>query len=273
MKIEFLIATTNRTDLTFLEKMFQNIDIKTIKILIINQCFEIPVPKNISTSHQNIRIISVNEKGLSKSRNLALKNAIGDICVIADDDIVYEKDILEKIQYDYATNNFDMVTYRTIVANKTSKKYGDNFNKHNVLSIMSVCSIQITLNSRSIINHGILFDEKFGVGSVNYPCGEENIFLKDCLDNHLQCFSSNFILNTHPSETNGDSFSEKHLIAKGAVFTRMFSNTLFALFILWAFICKKTPLIVKQRNWVNTCFYASKEVFLFKKNSEHEALK
>ena len=48
--------------------------------------------KKASSDFENIRVINSFEIGLSKSRNLAIKNALGDICIIADDDIEYVED-------------------------------------------------------------------------------------------------------------------------------------------------------------------------------------
>ena len=91
MKIEFLISTINRTNLDFLESMFKNVGMENVNALIINQCIDIDVSKEIKTPHKNIRIISVKEKGTSISRNLALKNMTGDIGTFTDDDLILRK--------------------------------------------------------------------------------------------------------------------------------------------------------------------------------------
>ncbi|MCB0744117.1 MAG: glycosyltransferase family 2 protein, partial [Ignavibacteriae bacterium] len=86
--LEILIATQNRTSLDFLSKMFPKSDFNAIKILIVNQTVK---SKKLISDIPNIRVINAFEKGLSKSRNLALKNASCDIVLIADDDVVYEQ--------------------------------------------------------------------------------------------------------------------------------------------------------------------------------------
>ena len=84
MKIEFIVSTMNRTDLSFIDKMFVNIDVAKVRILAVNQCTTIPVPINNLSDRQNIRVISIDQKGLSRSRNVALENATGELCVLAD---------------------------------------------------------------------------------------------------------------------------------------------------------------------------------------------
>ena len=52
-------------------------------------------------NNHKIKFISCDEKGLSKSRNKAINNATGDICIIADDDVTYSDDYIEKIRQAY----------------------------------------------------------------------------------------------------------------------------------------------------------------------------
>ena len=87
ISLEILISTKDRDNLDFLNNIFVNYNAHSIPILIINQTQNL----NFSCPHSdNINLINVNEIGLSKSRNLAIANAKADICLLADDDIVYE---------------------------------------------------------------------------------------------------------------------------------------------------------------------------------------
>ena len=82
---EILIATKNKSSLAFLEVMFPFEHFYNFNVLIINQSRD-----NVLVSDfEKVRVINVDEKGLSKSRNLAIKNASKEICLIADDDVVY----------------------------------------------------------------------------------------------------------------------------------------------------------------------------------------
>src|SRR4051812_42280846 len=91
MNVEFLVSTMNFKDVSLLEDM--NINTNT---LIINQCDKDEVI-NKNFQDKKVRILSFVERGLSKSRNQALKNAVGDFCIIADDDMYYYEGIQDKI--------------------------------------------------------------------------------------------------------------------------------------------------------------------------------
>ena len=63
----------------------------------------------------NVYWIDTLDRGLSKSRNLAIKNAIGDICLIADDDVVLEKDFHESILSSYESlSDADLISFKTL---------------------------------------------------------------------------------------------------------------------------------------------------------------
>ncbi len=83
MNVEVLVATMNQKDFSLIKKMNLRGD-----AVIINQCKKDEYTE-IDNNNHKIKFISCNEKGLSKSRNKAITNATGDICIIADDDIIY----------------------------------------------------------------------------------------------------------------------------------------------------------------------------------------
>ena len=89
--LEILISTMHKESLTFLEQMFPEGKYQAYTILIVNQTTN---EKQLQSHFPNIRVINSLETGLPQSRNLALKNAIGDICLIADDDVKYKPCLL-----------------------------------------------------------------------------------------------------------------------------------------------------------------------------------
>ena len=91
---EILISTQSQTSLDFLVPMFKNQNYKDFNLLIVNQNFG---SVDLVSEYKNIRVFNSPEKGLAKSRNIAIKNALGTVCLFADDDVVYEKDFKEKV--------------------------------------------------------------------------------------------------------------------------------------------------------------------------------
>ena len=69
-------------------------------LLIINQCDKDDYQEIIVNGHL-WRMISTTERGLSKSRNMALKNIKGDICLLCDDDERLVNNYASKIEKAY----------------------------------------------------------------------------------------------------------------------------------------------------------------------------
>ena len=99
--LEILVATMNRGTLDFLDTMFQNIRLEEVLVLVINQTEE---DTQLVSDRAHIRVINSFEYGLAKSRNLAIQHAIGDICLVADDDVVYAPDLQKTISEAFAQN-------------------------------------------------------------------------------------------------------------------------------------------------------------------------
>ena len=91
LKLEFLMSVMRGEDFSIAEKTRIKGD-----VLIINQCDEDGYEEK-QTENGLWRMISVNARGLSKSRNMALDNARGDIVLICDDDEELAEDYKEII--------------------------------------------------------------------------------------------------------------------------------------------------------------------------------
>ena len=132
MILEILLSTMNRSNLSFLKKMFPKGDYKDHQILIINQTTE---NNQLHSKLNNIRVINSFEKGVSKSRNLAIKNAKGNICLIADDDVEYEKGfdkIIESAYKEYEDANC-IIFKADIFKKQTNPKYLNCSKKFSIL--------------------------------------------------------------------------------------------------------------------------------------------
>jgi len=200
IKLEILVSTMNKTSLSFLESMFPYHKLENLNILIINQT---DIGNKLVSSYNNIRIINSYIKGLSKSRNLAIENAIGDVCLIADDDVEYSSNFeniivsaFEKLQeasiIRFRIDTFSGEVYKTYP--KTSKRL---FKKK---EIENTSSIEIAFKRKDIIENKITFNTFFGLGS-SFPSGEEYLFLKDTLRKGLQIYFQNTVIVKHKLES------------------------------------------------------------------------
>lgn len=179
--IEVLISCMYQTDTSIIEK--SNIQTDAI---VINQCDRNSINeftfKNKRGELCNVRFISTTERGLSKSRNMAIRNSSADICLICDDDEFLRDDYADIIKSAYLQNSkFDFIIFNMEDRFRTfpTKKYKINF-----IKALKVASWQISFKRESIIKRGICIDETMGAG-ITMGGGEENKFIVDCLKNKL----------------------------------------------------------------------------------------
>ena len=251
MNIEVLISTMNqnRSDI---ENMLVRMNIKGNSI-IVNQITNDDIRIAKDFKNNNCKVYSVHEKGLSKSRNMALAKSTSDICLLSDDDMHYF-DSYEKIINDAYLEFPDV----DIIAFKI-KNWKDNSKlkkgKLNYFESFKLSSIQISFKNKIIKSNNIRFDESFGSGSGKYIMGEENIFLSDCLAKKMKIYyypiEIGELLSSQSTWFKG--YDELYFRSKGASFYRM-NKKIYILLVL-QFAIRKYNLYKKEMNFINALRY------------------
>ena len=221
ISLEILISTKDRDNLDFLNNIFVNNNAHSNPILIINQTQNL----NFSCPHSdNINLINVNEIGLSKSRNLAIENAKADICLLADDDIVYENNFGSIVLNAFNINpSADIITFKMSDLNGNSFKDYPVVINHNKKSLSFVNSVVIAFRRNSIISNKVFFDENFGLGST-FQTADEYVFLRNAMSLNLNIVFHNEVILSHPIDSSGkDVASDRILFAKGALFYKYYN--------------------------------------------------
>ena len=190
MNLEVLISCMNQQNMKIAEMTGIQTD-----ALIINQCPQSEVLNEIKSDQNtsggqnktlvNIRMLNTNTRGLSKSRNMAIQHAVGDVCLLCDDDeqldSSYEKIILKAYE---ALPDADIICFRIVNQPSRLKQKTQRLTKW---TAMRIASWQITFRREAIINSGIRFDENMGAGTGNGG-GEEVKYLRDCIKAGLKAY-------------------------------------------------------------------------------------
>jgi glycosyltransferase involved in cell wall biosynthesis len=222
--LEILISTMNRNNLDFLIPMFPFCHFSDFSILIVNQTDENTL---LQSDFPKVRVINSFEKGLSRSRNLALKNAMGKIVLIADDDVVYIKDFASKILQAYnqysnkAAIGFCIEKPNGLLFKKYASKAKLNLS---LMEIFNILSIEISINKPILDAVGVKFDENFGIASP-FEMGEEAIFLSDIKNLNQQIAFVPNVIATHPELSSNEKrdYKQRYYI-QGAFLTRVINT-------------------------------------------------
>lgn len=237
-KLQVLLSAMNLED----EKYIDNLKI-TGDTVVINQCnhedSQTINRTNIEGNTHCIKYICSTERGLSRSRNMAIDNADADICILCDNDVVYEADYKEKIISAFERfKDADAIVFYI----KRKEKPVPNFPKEKrmgYLSVLKIFSPEIAFRRKSVEN--IRFNESFGAGSGKYIMGEENLFLYDLLKAHKKIYYVPVKIAelTEVESTWFDGYDEKFFVSRGANYGAM-TKTLSLLLILQFAIRKRS---------------------------------
>ena len=148
MKIEVLVSTMNQEDN---RKLLENMNIKN-NYVVINQLVKENINKPQNVVEDTKKFLSYKERGLSKSRNRAIKNSNADVCVIADDDMVYCDNYEKIISNAYKKyEDADIIAFVVEHEDKTKEKKILKEGRVHFLKSMKISSVQITFKRESII--------------------------------------------------------------------------------------------------------------------------
>jgi glycosyltransferase involved in cell wall biosynthesis len=158
----------------------------TTDTIIVNQCDSDSI-ESLEDSGRKIKFICSTERGLSRSRNMAIRKATSDICILCDNDVEYIPGYEKIIENKFETyRDADIVVF-FIKRDATSKPYAKQDCKMNHKLALKVFSPEIAFRKKSLEEHNIIFNEEFGAGST-YMMGEENIFLYECFRKKLKIY-------------------------------------------------------------------------------------
>jgi glycosyltransferase involved in cell wall biosynthesis len=229
--IEILVATMNRSSLDFLVPMFPGMHYFDFNILIINQTKEDAVALS---EYPNVRVVNVYEKGLSKSRNLALENAIGRLCVITDDDVVFKQDFC-----DHVTTAFNDCPSSAVISFRVENAEGVLYKKYpsqrltttKLSNWLSIMSIEIVLNRETVRESSLKFNEHFGLGT-QFCMGEEVLLLNEINNRGFGITMEPQVIAKHSGRDTHTRVNvwEKYYV-QGALFTALFGDKYYLLLL------------------------------------------
>ncbi len=171
MKMEILMSCMHQTDDTL---------VRTSKItgsaVVINQCHREGYDE-YETARGAARMFSTTQRGLTRSRNLAIAKSQADVCLLCDDDEVFVEDYEERILSAYAQlPQADVIIFKMV---NRVPSFPDQVMRLRFPKTMKVSSWQISFRREALIRAGVAFDELLGAGTGN-GAEEELKFLLDC---------------------------------------------------------------------------------------------
>ena len=240
LSFEILMSCMHQKDFSLVTQ--SNI---TTDVLMINQCDEEAVYEEIKNGRRH-RMICNKQRGLSRSRNLALKNSNADVVLFADNDEEFVDNIEKVVLTAFQELDADIIAFDLRNYEKGLKK---EIHKVHLLETLKVSSLQIACKRKAITRNGICFDINLGAGTPNGG-GEENKFLWDAYKAGLKIYYYPVYIATLNSgeSTWFEGFNKEYFYKRGKV-TAYYMGT------VWAFIYAVYFVVTKYHRYKKDCSF------------------
>lgn len=223
-RLEVLVATTKRTDLSIFYKMNIQTD-----VIISNQC-----DKNEFTEQYingcRVRMLSTNTRGVGINRNLAMQLSVAEICLVADDDLVYADGYEQRVLKEFDENpQASLIGFS--ITEEGNESQTCSFHKTKKTKRNFGAAV-IAYRNSDIKKANLCFTRLFG-GGAEYSCGEDSLFCFDARRKGLVIYQSkvNLGLLSNGSSSWFHGYTDKYYYDKGAIYCAL-SNTFGGLFCI-----------------------------------------
>jgi len=197
----------------------------------------------INGALQKVTYIETLQRGLSKSRNMAIRNATADICILCDNDVEYQYGYEGMILRAFESQpDADIIVFFIKRKERLSPIF-DEVKKMNYLSVLKIFSPEIAFRRKSVLDTP--FDEEFGAGA-KYKMGEENLFLYDCLKKKKKIVYMPIQIAALREEESTwfSGYDKEFFLCRGANYVAM--SRWFSHVLIWQFALRKKSLYGKN---------------------------
>ncbi len=238
MRLEIFVSTMHMEGAALPERLRAG----GLDVTFINQCGR-EGKRAVACGGRSYRVVDSAERGLSRSRNLALDLAQGDLVWLVDDDLILDPACEERICRAFEEHpEADAIGFNVISDSPDRPQrlfaQGHRIQLKNALRNPTFRFVYRTARLRE---KGLRFREEFGSGSV-YSSGEDSIFTVDCLRAGLTILAlpveAAHVLHTDSAWFQG--FTEKYLHDKGAIMRAIFG---------WSAPAWCVVMLLRRREW------------------------
>lgn len=218
-KFEILCVTMNQSDFSKINEMNISAD-----VVFANQG-DCTSYKECKFDNHIAKMISTETRGVGINRNIALSYATADICLLADDDVVYLDNARDIIISEFEKNKDADVIVFYLESNDPSHRQlqYSSTRKHRKFERMPWGAIRIAFRLNSIKKSNVWFTALFGGGCI-FPSGEDSIWLHDLKKQGLTFYVSKEKIGevSFDKSTWFSGYDEKFYYGKGAYYQAVY---------------------------------------------------
>lgn len=175
-------------------------------------------------SRSDVRVIRLESRGVTASRNAAIREAAGEVLVFGEEDVTWLPGGIAEVLETFDDNpRLAVLLGRAQDDNGLLRKRYPAFRElATVWNSGRVGTIELAVRTDAIRRAGVTFDEGFGAGTDNF-LGDEYIFVADAARAGLKCEYFPITFSQHPTDSSGTRFgTDADARARSRVFGRVF---------------------------------------------------
>lgn len=244
-KFQILCVTMNQIDFSKIKDMNINSN-----IIFANQSNKVGYSE-LKFKNHIAKMITTNTKGVGINRNIALSYADAEICLFADDDVIYFDNLEDIILKEFADYPSADVIIFHLESNSNERKLAkySKTRRWKKYEPRPWGAVRIAFRLNAVQKANLWFSPLFGGGCV-FPNGEDSMWIDSAFDANLKFYVSNKTIGyVDMSESSWFSgFDYKYFYAKGAFYQASYPRMIKIWMLYFAFRTRKmTMLTFKER--------------------------
>ena len=172
----------------------------------------------LALQRDDIKVVHLEGRGLSRNRNNCLRHATADLCLICDDDCSYTLDNLRTVITTFEQNpTTDLAAFMMQCPGQPKPYPTEICSLAHTPAGYYPSSVELAFRL-SAVRDRLQFNEHFGLGAPLFHCCEEEILVHDAMSLGLQCqfFPLVIVEHNHPTTDASRATTPGVLMGKGA---------------------------------------------------------
>lgn len=184
MAVQLLVSCVDKDVAQMLEK--QKL---TGSAVVVNQCDK-DAEEHLCLNKAEAAVYHRKERGVGRSRNLALSKADREICLFSDEDIVYTDGYEALIEAEFAAHpEADGILFQVEVTPERKTYQNDTFGRVSLWNCGRYPAYSMAFRREKLQNTKVEFSHLFG-GGAPYSNGEDSLFIRQLIKAGLRIYKS-----------------------------------------------------------------------------------
>lgn len=210
------------------DTVFARMRIGAQNAFFVNQCSR-DGERSVSYEGHSFAVIDSAARGLSRSRNEALRHAKAELIWLCDDDVAILSEAKERILAAFEAHPHADALCFNVPSDTPGRPQRAIEAEHelHISNAMRYPTYRFVWRLDSLRRAGVSFDERFGSGAI-YTSGEDSLFTAACLRAGLKIAAVPVEIArvNHADSAWFSGYTDKYLFDKGALFCAMFGFAL-----------------------------------------------